>query len=177
MESTVTTLFDGEGTITGNLRVAPGRVSTERGLEAAPVGSATGRVSAPVARQMLHLLGDNEVWTSVPSSEEMGVWATIRNASPDELDVLASYYPEQCEAYRHALKHWGLDWLRGIVEKAWVDVGERLDAIVAEAAVADLPTCDCGRHLTMVVGGGVEAQLCGVCDVEQLDYLTRGDDL
>lgn len=95
----------------------------------------TGVVSAPVARQMLYLLGDNEHWSERPSPEDMSVWATIRNASPNELEVLATYYPEQCEAYKHALKHWGLDWLRGIVEKAWAAAGERLDAIAAEAAL------------------------------------------
>lgn len=75
-------------------------------------------VSAPVARQMLHLLGDNEHWTERPSADELEVWSALRSAKVDEhlFDELATQYPEQAEAMRHGWKHWGLQWLRDIVE-------------------------------------------------------------
>jgi len=107
----------------------------ERALAAPRADRPTRVVSAKVARQMLHLLGDNEQWTEVPTAREMDVWRAIRHAEGDLLEELRQLFPEQCEAMRHSLKHWGHGWLRGIVEEseqAWRDAGVALDAIAAE---------------------------------------------
>jgi hypothetical protein len=73
-------------------------------------------VSANVARQMLHLLGDNPHWTEIPTADELLIWTAIRSGNEAVRAELAAYYPQQVEAFRHAYKSWGHQWLRDIVE-------------------------------------------------------------